>query len=112
EWAEEREAGGPLSHRRGNGEDQQRRGPLREDDVLQQVRPEERVVRQWLELGEERGEDERDAERSRGNPQARNRAAAGCESESGRERRRKGDRLRRGMHLATVPSVSAGVAQW
>ena len=43
---------------RRDGEYEQRRRPLGEHDVLQQVRPQERVRRERLQLGREGGEDE------------------------------------------------------
>ena len=99
----------PPEHRR-DREDEQPRRPLREHDVLEQVRPEERVQRERLELGEERGEDQRerggrgdDAEAARALG-ARDECVAEC------ERRHEGDGLRREMHGATLAG-RAGVAQ-
>ena len=68
ERSEEREPGRPLGEPRRDCEHEQRGSPLGEDDVLQEMRPQERVVRQRLELREEGGEDEHDAERSGGDP--------------------------------------------
>ena len=50
ERAEEHEAASARCERRRDGEHEQRRRPLGEHDVLQQVRPEERVQRERLQL--------------------------------------------------------------
>ena len=63
------------------------------------------MVRERLELGDESGENDADAERARGDVCTRDHVAAVREYQPDRERRRKPDRLRRGMHLATVPSA-------
>ena len=63
------------------------------------------MVRERLELGDESDEDEADAEGARGDACARDHVAAAGEYQPDRERRREPDRLRRGMHLATVPSA-------
>ena len=105
ERSKEREPGRPLGEPRRDREQEQHRSPLREHDVLQQVRPEERVIRKRLELGEECGEDECHAERAGGQTKARNLTASSRHGEPDRERRREHDRLRRRVHLATVPSA-------
>jgi hypothetical protein len=103
---EEREPGGALGDLRREGEDEQQRRPFCEHHVLQQMRPEEGVVRERLELREEGGEDEQDAERSCGDTRPGDGPAAPGEQEPDRQGRREPDGLRRGMHLATVPSAS------
>ena len=59
ERPEEHEATCASCERRRHGEHEQRRRPLGEDDVLQQVRPEKRVQREGLQLREERQEQKR-----------------------------------------------------
>ena len=62
--------------------------------------------RKRLELRDEGGEEESDAEAAGDEARPRNRAAAVSEHQPDREYRREPDGLRREMHLATVPSAS------
>ena len=105
ERPEERKAGGARGDVARHREEEQRRRPLREHDVLEQVRPEERVVRERLELGDEGREDE-------STPAAAERDASADAVSRGRTTQqrerggRKADRLGRRIHPATVTSVS------
>ena len=93
-----RARGGRARHR----EHEQRRRPLREHDVLEQVRPEERVHRERLERPRERGEDQRERRRGGGHLSPRRPFRAGRERVRERDRRHERDSLGRGMHPATL----------
>jgi len=94
ERPEEREADRAVRKVRRDSEHEECRRPLCENDVLQQVRPEERVVRERLELREERREHKEDPERAGGQTRPRDGAAAGYEDKPDRERRHEPDGLR------------------
>ena len=94
--------GYPPTERGRNREHEQRRRPLGEDDVLQQVRPEERVQRERLQLRREGGEDQRERGRSGRDAEPARRLCARDECVAERERRDEPDGLRREVHPATL----------
>ena len=86
----------------GNREHEQGRRPLGEDDVLQQVRPEKRVQCELLKLRDEREKDERQPERRRRRLHPIRPVPSRQKEVRERERGHEHDRLRRGMHPATL----------
>ena len=100
----ERAARRPSARR--DREHEQRGRPLGEHDVLQQVRPEERVQRERLQLGGEGGEDQREAGDCSGDPEPARRLRARDERVAERERRDEPDGLRREVHPATLAAPS------
>ena len=66
----------PLRERGGEAEQEQRRRPFREHDVLEQVRGQEVAERERLERRDERGEDQREPGRESDDAGARRREAA------------------------------------
>ena len=102
---EEREALRARGDAGRDREHEERRRPLREHDVLEQVRPQERVQRERLEARDEGGGDqrERDDERREARP-----AGAQREAED-REDRDEDDGLRREIHGATLALRARGV---
>jgi hypothetical protein len=98
-----------LRELRRHGEDEQRGRPLGEDDVLREVRPEERGRRPALERRHEEDEDQREA--GGGCERADTSRADDGRIEHGQERHQD-ERLERRVHPATLPAHGAGVAQW
>ena len=103
---------------RGEAEDAERRRPLGEDDVLQQVHREQVVERDRVQRRDEDRQDQREAGREAGDSPARHAVAPDDEQVPDRERRNEDERLEiqrpgvRIVHRRTLRYEHAGVAQW